>query len=68
MENNRKCLKTDGDGHWFCIPVSEKQEFEKLREESYVNDDFEVFDRMYSRFRIQSPYSITFTEVKENAN
>lgn len=50
----------DDNGHWYIVPKRTQNTFHRIMKEAYSTDDFEVFESMFAKCRIPSPYAIQF--------
>lgn len=60
-EKNYMCFITDGDGHWYKIPVSQRGKFEKYRDSE---DDDSLDDKFYD-YRCEHPSNYMFEKIEE---
>ncbi len=61
----RMCFKQDDDSHWYLIPVSEKERFEKLLSEG-EKDDWDSFNEAFDQMRCNGPHITSFLDPQED--
>ena len=61
----RFCFMTDDDFHRYLIPVKDKEKFKKLCEEGHM-DDWDHFNEVFGKFRINGISKYSFTDPKED--
>jgi hypothetical protein len=66
LKGRRMCLMSDGDGHYYVIPASLRNEFNQLLEESEAKDDHTEFCDEFDEYRINGPHTLTFTDPQED--
>lgn len=60
-EEVRYRFTTDGDCHWFLIPVELEDQFENLLENG-EDDYYSEFNHVFGKYRCNSPSNFTFTD------
>jgi hypothetical protein len=63
---DRYCFVKDDDCNCYVIPSSERKSFNKWCEYAYLTQDFDRFNDLFEKYRIDSFYNFTFTAPKED--